>query len=118
MDALQDKVLDVGAHVVVASASRAAMFDSMVPYVVAVGPSLLSGLSDSAGDEVETKAEPENAAWVIFTSGSTGKPKGVVLEHQALVSSALAHGARLGLGPDTRFLQFAAHTFDNSIEEM
>lgn len=118
MDALQDKVLDVGAHVVVASASRAALFDSMVPYVVAVGPNLLSGLSDSAGDEVETEAAPENAAWVIFTSGSTGKPKGVVLEHQALVSSALAHGARLGLGPDTRFLQFAAHTFDNSIEEI
>jgi len=118
VDALQDKVLDVGAHIVVASESRAAIFESMVPYVLAVGPDLLARLPDSPVDETGTEVAPQNAAWVIFTSGSTGKPKGVVLEHQALVSSALAHGARLGLGPHTRFLQFAAHTFDNSIEEM
>ena len=34
------------------------------------------------------------------------------------MSSALSHGFALGLGPHTRFLQFAAHTFDNSLEEM
>lgn len=117
--ALEGKVTDAGAHVVVASEARAMLFEAMVPYVVAVGPALLSQLSEAADSaEVRSGVGPENPAFIMFTSGSTGKPKGVVLCHQALVSSALAHGAALGLGPHTRFLQFAAHTFDNSLEEM
>ncbi|KAL4865749.1 hypothetical protein BDV12DRAFT_174019 [Aspergillus spectabilis] len=60
---------------------------------------------------------PENAAWVIYTSGSTGKPKGVVLQHKALCSSIRAHGGRFKMGPHTRMLQFAAHTFDACIQD-
>jgi amino acid adenylation domain-containing protein/non-ribosomal peptide synthase protein (TIGR01720 family) len=117
--ALEGKVADAGAHVVVASEDRAKLFESMVPHVVAVGPDLLARLpADDNADEIQSGVTPENSAFIMFTSGSTGRPKGVVLCHQALVSSALAHGAALGLGPHTRFLQFAAHTFDNSIEEM
>jgi amino acid adenylation domain-containing protein len=117
--ALEGKVVDAGAHVVVASEARAILFEAMVPYVVAVGPELLSQLPSAADEEeIQSGIGPENPAFIMFTSGSTGKPKGVVLCHQALVSSALAHGSALGLGPHTRFLQFAAHTFDNSLEEM
>ncbi|KAL2132692.1 hypothetical protein VTI74DRAFT_3472 [Chaetomium olivicolor] len=117
--ALEGKVTDTGAHVVVTSETRAILFEAMVPYVVAVGPGLLAQLSAAADKgEIQSGVTPENPAFIMFTSGSTGKPKGVVLCHQALVSSCLAHGSALGLGPDTRFLQFAAHTFDNSIEEM
>ncbi|KAK4133596.1 non-ribosomal peptide synthetase [Trichocladium antarcticum] len=124
-NALEGKVTDAGAHVVVASEARASLFETIVPMVVAVGPELLSRLpypSDTASfegnDPIQPGVSPEHPAFVMFTSGSTGKPKGVVLCHQALVSSALAHGSALGLGPHTRFLQFAAHTFDNSLEEM
>lgn len=116
-DALEGKVADAGAHIVVASEARASLFEAMVPYVVAVGPDLFHSLGEDL-DDVQSGVCPEDPAFVMFTSGSTGKPKGVVLCHQALVSSSLAHGAALGLGPHTRFLQFAAHTFDNSIEEM
>ncbi|EAQ90170.1 hypothetical protein CHGG_06789 [Chaetomium globosum CBS 148.51] len=117
--ALEGKVVDAGAQVVVASESRAMMFEAMVPYVVAVGPTLLSQLPASADNgDIQSGVTPENPAFIMFTSGSTGKPKGVVLCHDALVSSCLAHGSALDLGPHTRFLQFAAHTFDNSIEEM
>ncbi|KAL2192774.1 non-ribosomal peptide synthetase [Corynascus similis CBS 632.67] len=117
--ALEGKVIDAGARVVVASNARAMLFEAMVPHVVAVGPELLARLPSTADkEEVMSGVTPENPAFVMFTSGSTGKPKGVILCHQALVSSCLAHGSALGLGPDTRFLQFAAHTFDNSIEEM
>lgn len=117
--ALEGKVVDAGAHVVVASEARAMLFEAMVPYVVVVGPALMSQLSSTTTDnEMQSAVGPENPAFIMFTSGSTGKPKGVVLCHQALVSSALAHGSALGLGPHTRFLQFAAHTFDNSLEEM
>ena len=121
--ALQGKVADAGAQIVVASEARASLCEPMVPRVVAVGPKLLSRLSGTTTESInppekQLRASPEDPAFVMFTSGSTGKPKGVVLCHQALVSSALAHGSALGLSPDTRFLQFAAHTFDNSIEEM
>lgn len=63
-------------------------------------------------------ASPGNTAFVVFTSGSTGTPKGIVLEHQAFCSSALAHGSLWGLGPHSRVLQFAAHTFDVSMGDM
>ncbi|KAI9368786.1 hypothetical protein BJX61DRAFT_546202 [Aspergillus egyptiacus] len=58
-----------------------------------------------------------NAAYVIFTSGSTGEPKGTLVEHRAYCSSAMAHGPRLLIFPESRVLQFAAHTFDASLAE-
>ncbi|KAK3360589.1 non-ribosomal peptide synthetase [Lasiosphaeria hispida] len=121
--ALQGKVVDAGAHIVVTSEIRASIFASMVPHTVVVGPTLLGQLStstDKVGDDIPipSRVSPENPAFVMFTSGSTGKPKGVVLCHQALASSCLAHGSALGVGEHTRFLQFATYTFDNSIEEM
>ena len=115
--ALEGKVIDSDAHVVVASETRASLFEHMVPYVVAVGSASLSEIGNRHLD-YPSGVTPDNPAFVMFTSGSTGKPKGVVLCHQALVSSCLAHGSALQVGPHTRFLQFAAHTFDNSIEEM
>ena len=117
-DALEGKVVDAGAHVVVASAARAMMFEPMVPYVVAVGPESMAQLPAVGQRQLKSGVTPESAAFVLFTSGSTGKPKGVVLCHNALVSSALAHGSALEFGPQSRVLQFAAYTFDNSVEEM
>lgn len=55
--------------------------------------------------------QPHNAAFVIFTSGSTGAPKGIVLEHASLCTSCESFGSRMGIGPGTRVLQFAAYTF-------
>jgi amino acid adenylation domain-containing protein len=63
-------------------------------------------------------AKPENAAYIIFTSGSTGKPKGVITEHAAFATSAMIRGKALGLGPQARVLQYAAHTFDVSVDEI
>ncbi|RAH46301.1 acetyl-CoA synthetase-like protein [Aspergillus brunneoviolaceus CBS 621.78] len=60
---------------------------------------------------------PGHAAWVIYTSGTTGTPKGAVLEHGTLCTSIRAHGTRYGFGPHTRKLQYAAHTFDGTIED-
>ncbi|KAL2826232.1 hypothetical protein BDW59DRAFT_161069 [Aspergillus cavernicola] len=66
-----------------------------------------------SSDEVNCR----NAAYVIFTSGSTGEPKGTLLEHRAYCSSAMVHGPRLLIFPESRVLQFAAHTFDASLAE-
>jgi amino acid adenylation domain-containing protein/non-ribosomal peptide synthase protein (TIGR01720 family) len=115
--ALELRVLETGAQVVLSSPSRTHLLDDVVPYAIPVDESLFAQLEDS-DPSVVTKALPNNAAFVIFTSGSTGKPKGVVLEHQSLVTSAAAHGAALGVDQSTRFLQFASYSFDNSLEEI
>ncbi|KAL3444266.1 hypothetical protein BJX65DRAFT_311044 [Aspergillus insuetus] len=60
----------------------------------------------------------DHLAWVIYTSGSTGTPKGVMLEHGALATSIQAHGAAFGFNTTTRVLQFAAHTFDATIQDI
>lgn len=55
-------------------------------------------------------------AYVMYTSGSTGTPKGVGISHLAATQSLLAHDRHV---PNfSRFLQFAAPTFDVSVFEI
>lgn len=120
--ALESRVEDSQAQVVLTSAARSELFEDIAPDVIIVDSVLLNDLFDQGLSDDETPAcpsvEPSNPAFVIFTSGSTGRPKGVVLQHMAFVTSANAHGSRLGVDRNTRFLQFASYTFDNSLEEM
>lgn len=115
-DRLEDIIQDVGAKLVISAPSYAYLFESLVPTVVVVEPSLLEGLPQTGG--IDFKAGPENSAFVVFTSGSTGRPKGIVLEHHAVCTSAREHGAAMRFGVDSRVLQFAAYTFDVSIGEI
>lgn len=90
---------------------------------LAVDQTLMDSLKPAPAAAIQRQsplstASPGNVAFVVFTSGSTGTPKGIVLEHRAFCSSALAHGSFWGLGPHSRVLQFAAHTFDVSIGDM
>ncbi|KAE8155605.1 acetyl-CoA synthetase-like protein [Aspergillus tamarii] len=59
-----------------------------------------------------------NALYAVFTSGSTGSPKGVVVTHASFSSSVLPYSEKLRLGPHSRILQFASHTFDGSIMDI
>lgn len=61
---------------------------------------------------------PGQLAYVVFTSGSTGEPKGVMVPHGALANHAQAAGARFGLQPDDRVLQFTPLCFDAAGEEI
>ncbi|RSL79006.1 hypothetical protein CEP51_007720 [Fusarium floridanum] len=59
---------------------------------------------------------PEDLAYVMYTSGSTGTPKGVGISHDAATQALLAHDRHI---PSfSRFLQFAAPTFDVSVFEI
>ncbi|RSL57370.1 hypothetical protein CEP54_008334 [Fusarium duplospermum] len=60
--------------------------------------------------------QPEDLAYVMYTSGSTGTPKGVGISHDAATQALLAHDRHI---PSfSRFLQFAAPTFDVSVFEI
>ncbi|KAI1407701.1 hypothetical protein F5Y13DRAFT_195049 [Hypoxylon sp. FL1857] len=60
--------------------------------------------------------ETSDLAYIMYTSGSTGTPKGVGISHRAVTQSLLAHDRHI---PSfTRFLQFAAPTFDVSVFEI
>ncbi|KAG8164603.1 hypothetical protein KVR01_004878 [Diaporthe batatas] len=62
------------------------------------------------------EATPDTLAYVMYTSGSTGTPKGVGISHSAATQALLAHDRHIP--PFSRFLQFAAPTFDVSIFEI
>ncbi|KAL2134015.1 hypothetical protein VTI74DRAFT_1220 [Chaetomium olivicolor] len=62
------------------------------------------------------ESNPTDLAYVMYTSGSTGTPKGVGVSHDAATQSLLAHDRHIPAF--SRFLQFAAPTFDVSVFEI
>ncbi|MEC3976267.1 non-ribosomal peptide synthetase, partial [Amycolatopsis sp. H20-H5] len=60
----------------------------------------------------------DRAAYVIYTSGSTGLPKGVVLSHDGIGSLIATAIERIGIGPDSRVVQFASVGFDVTVWDL
>ncbi|MDJ0004851.1 amino acid adenylation domain-containing protein [Rhodococcus fascians] len=56
--------------------------------------------------------------YIIFTSGSTGEPKGVVISSGGIRQLANGMGAKFGVEPGDRWLQFAPIAFDASMAEL
>ncbi len=117
MPAIEMRIKDTRAQVVLTSPCYTAMFAGMGVHAVSIDQLFLDKLQP-LNIPRSSSAKPHDPCCIIYTSGSTGKPKGVVLEHRALVTSCNAHGSVLGVGPETRFLQFASYTFDNNLEEI
>lgn len=75
---------------------------------------------DSAGDgrDLRLPVDPAHVAYVCFTSGSTGASKGVAVTHGAAAAHVAAFARAVPIGRADRVLQFAAFSFDVSIEQM
>lgn len=73
---------------------------------------------DESSDKTTSYRTPasEDLAYVMYTSGSTGTPKGVGMSHGAATQALLAHDKHIPAF--SRFLQFAAPTFDVSVFEI
>ncbi len=79
-------------------------------------------------DEADWRAEdaepppdlalPDHMAYLIYTSGSTGKPKGTMGTYDSLTMLVEACQQAYRFTEDDRVLQFAAFTFDASMEEL
>ena len=80
------------------------------------GPDVV--LPTDEGPRGTSPVRPTDLAYVLHTSGSTGRPKGVMVEHRNVVHLVEAVREPFRLGPGTRFLQFAATTFDASVLEV
>ncbi|KAE8422690.1 hypothetical protein BDV36DRAFT_291189 [Aspergillus pseudocaelatus] len=110
----------VGAEVILTSAKHAATLAGVNRIIIPVHnasiktvPMVTAPLSSPTLDGLAS-----SGAYVFFTSGSTGQPKGVVVDHAALSTSCLSHGARMGFNEHTRTLQFTSYTFDISLMEI
>lgn len=108
---------DVDAKLIVTSAALRPKLDFLGPDVI-----VLVVDEDEAQDEqghhsgLLREATPDSLAYVMYTSGSTGTPKGVGISHSSATQALLAHDRHIP--PFSRFLQFAAPTFDVSVFEI
>ncbi|GES63329.1 nonribosomal peptide synthase Pes1 [Aspergillus terreus] len=115
---LQQLVREIAPRIIISSAASRHKARGLLDEVLIVDQIYITGEMHSEPLISPPVVSGSSAAYIIFTSGSTGNPKGVVVEHAAFLTSALARGRLTGLGPGSRVLQYAAHTFDVSIDEI
>lgn len=115
--ALQSRIQEIGAKVIVASESSCHRFLGIVDKVVVVSDASMEALTRVSPSFTST-VTPSDSAYVMFTSGSTGKPKGVVLEHSSVSTSITYHGPAMGFDEKSRTFQFSSYTFDACIIEI
>lgn len=108
---------DVSASVLITSQALQPKVDALDPEVAVLLADYDDAQSIRASQaQLAKHIQPDDLAYVMYTSGSTGTPKGVGISHDAATQALLAHNRHI---PQfSRFLQFAAPTFDVSVFEI
>ncbi|MBU2223712.1 MAG: amino acid adenylation domain-containing protein, partial [Gammaproteobacteria bacterium] len=108
-------------HILADSAAMLLLSDSSVSLPVTVKCQRLdldvldwSELSQQAPAD---RGDLHSQMYVVYTSGTTGLPKGARLQHLGVNRLLWEQIPRLGLGPDSRVLQFASFSFDAGLVE-
>ncbi|RSN27514.1 non-ribosomal peptide synthetase [Amycolatopsis sp. WAC 01416] len=120
-DRLAYMLAHAGAKIVVSTKDEAAQLPSGVDVerVLLDDPAITAELAALDASTVDvTGISLNQAAYVIYTSGSTGKPKGVVLSHDGIGSLISTATERIGIGEDSRVVQFASTGFDVTVWDL
>ena len=116
---LRALVNDCEARVVLTNAGSTKRLGESAFPVMAVDEALLTSIPAPLFDGPICPAlKPHHPAWIVYTSGSTGMPKGSLLIHGGLATSLPAHGRATRWNRQSRTLQFSAHMFDVTIQEI
>ncbi|RNF77654.1 amino acid adenylation domain-containing protein [Streptomyces botrytidirepellens] len=114
-DRLATYVKETGCAAVVTRSEHEDRFTGLsVPTLSAVAATVAGSPADPPGITVDAS----DTAYIVYTSGSSGTPKGVQVSHASLGYLCQSVNERYGIGPDDRVLQFAALSFDTSIEQI
>jgi amino acid adenylation domain-containing protein/thioester reductase-like protein len=108
-------VKETGCAVALTQAGDLARFADLPLTAVTVAE---AGASSGSPRPAEVTVSGTDLAYLIHTSGSTGTPHGVLVEHDSLAYLCRAVNERYGIGPNDRVLQFAALSFDTSLEQI
>ncbi|MFC3448276.1 non-ribosomal peptide synthase/polyketide synthase [Amycolatopsis speibonae] len=120
-DRLAYMLSHAGAGIVVSTREESAQLPPGVDVerVLLDEPALVAELAELDSSTVDVGGIALNqAAYVIYTSGSTGKPKGVVLSHDGVGSLISTATERIGIGEDSRVVQFASTGFDVTVWDL
>ncbi|GAB2715987.1 non-ribosomal peptide synthetase [Streptomyces bullii] len=112
-------VEEAGCVAVLTDRDGTGFFDGLPVTAVDVEAAVAAERADDApAAPVRTAVDGTDGAYVIYTSGSTGAPKGVRVDHASLAYLCDEVNARYEVGPADRVLQFAAVSFDTSVEQI
>jgi amino acid adenylation domain-containing protein len=115
----EEILADVGANLILCTPNYTSRYNRVVKTVIPISKETIKayGSLNSSSTRPRSQVTASNMAYALFTSGSTGRAKGIVVEHRNVVSSIMAFGPMMYMGPKARVFQFASLTFDAAIME-